>query len=396
MQHAAMPDSSDLLAEGVPAVLRRVAPPAAPWPAGIVRTAAGSGLLVDLAELSDCAFGPPAEHVARPSEIFRTREGHLALLPALSRPLVAGALSPGAAVTLAVSVLRGIREAGAGATGRWWLTDGGAPVLVPVRGGDDAASAGAALVRALAAPGMPPVFAELSADLDGLVDLDDEAVAQWEERLFGAAVPAPVGAPALDASPLRRRSGERSAHGTVALLRAFDGGIAAAVSDAAASLGRTLRGLRGRRAPVAIAAAAVAAGVLVVGLGWPAADAPPAGTADAATGAPAQRADDPARPASAAPAAGEELGAVAAELAARLRSCGDPGCRAGILEDPRTALPEGGAMSIAEARLTIVDDLGGIAVVRADAAGHRSQIVVMVARDDTWLVRDVYDVTDQP
>ena len=39
---------------------------------------------------------------------------------------------------------------------------------------------------------------------------------------------------------------------------------------------------------------------------------------------------------------------------------------------------------------------GGVAVVRADAAGFASQAVVLVETDERWLVRDVYDLADQP
>ncbi|MDQ1128590.1 hypothetical protein [Microbacterium sp. SORGH_AS_0888] len=389
-----MTETTDPLTAGTPEILRRVGPPAAPWPAGLVRTAAGPALLVELDELSDAAFGPPAEHVARPSEIFRTVEGHLALLPALSRPLAPAPRSAGAAVTLAVSIVRGLGEAGGHACGQWWLAEGGAPVFVPVRDGEDAASAAVELLRALAGPGASDVFAELAEELARPEELDAVATAQWEERLFRTATPAPITAASADQDAMRRRRRTEPAPGlAVPVLRALDGPLASAVSDAATSLRRTAARLRGRRAPVVIAAGAIALVVIAVGLGWPEPGDPPSaavptdGTYSAPPSATTATGDTGGLP--------EPVDA-ARELSERLSSCGDARCRAEVLEDPATVVPEDGAATAPQATLTLVDDLGGIAVVRAEAEGRPSQLIVMVARNDSWLVRDVYDAADQP
>jgi hypothetical protein len=46
---------------------------------------------------------------------------------------------------------------------------------------------------------------------------------------------------------------------------------------------------------------------------------------------------------------------------------------------------------------TLLDDFGGAAVVRVDAAGgeHPPQLVVLVQSEGRWLLRDVYAVAEQ-
>ncbi|MGW8483844.1 hypothetical protein ACWGJP_11965 [Microbacterium sp. NPDC055903] len=44
----------------------------------------------------------------------------------------------------------------------------------------------------------------------------------------------------------------------------------------------------------------------------------------------------------------------------------------------------------------LVDDYGDLAVVRIGAQDERAQMMVLIRIDDEWLVRDVYDVADQP
>jgi hypothetical protein len=48
--------------------------------------------------------------------------------------------------------------------------------------------------------------------------------------------------------------------------------------------------------------------------------------------------------------------------------------------------------------VTLLDDFGDIAVLRVDAsdASIPSQMVVILRRDEKWLLRDVSDVAQQP
>ena len=48
--------------------------------------------------------------------------------------------------------------------------------------------------------------------------------------------------------------------------------------------------------------------------------------------------------------------------------------------------------------IQVLDDFGGVAVVRvSDSRGEDAdQLVVIARRDDSWLLRDVHDVTQQP
>ena len=78
---------------------------------------------------------------------------------------------------------------------------------------------------------------------------------------------------------------------------------------------------------------------------------------------------------------------------------GAPGCLTGILEDPsRPTVPGIVDAPTAEHTLTLLDDFGAVAVLRADpvAAGPSAQLVTVVRHDDRWLLRDVHDITQQP
>ncbi len=85
-------------------------------------------------------------------------------------------------------------------------------------------------------------------------------------------------------------------------------------------------------------------------------------------------------------------------LDARIACGGAPDCLATVVADA-TTLPEGAIdLPAGERTLTLLDDFGDIAVLRLDAAdGARpSQMVVILKRDEKWLLRDVSDVAQQP
>ncbi|MBT8797175.1 hypothetical protein J0P97_03685 [Microbacterium flavum] len=50
----------------------------------------------------------------------------------------------------------------------------------------------------------------------------------------------------------------------------------------------------------------------------------------------------------------------------------------------------------AAATATLLDEYGGVAVLRIEESGRPPQILVLVTSDGKWLIRDVYDVADQP
>ena len=120
----------------IPQALRELTAAEAPF-AGVLRAGDPPTVWVDAA-----AFGASpawaahgAEHLLAPMDAAGTPEGSRVVLPhcpvRLDEVLTDGSPPPGVLVTLAVSALRGAREAdGLGAeAGRWWVTTEGRPVL---------------------------------------------------------------------------------------------------------------------------------------------------------------------------------------------------------------------------------------------------------------------------
>ncbi|GAB3599356.1 hypothetical protein [Microbacterium tumbae] len=76
---------------------------------------------------------------------------------------------------------------------------------------------------------------------------------------------------------------------------------------------------------------------------------------------------------------------------------GDPECPTALAEganaDPEAILGASGTVAP-----VLVDDYGDIAVVRIGGDGAKSgeQMLVLIRQDGKWLVRDAYDVADQP
>ncbi|WP_061781763.1 hypothetical protein [Microbacterium hominis] len=185
------------------------------------------------------------------------------------------------------------------------------------------------------------------------------------------------------------------------------GGEPAVPSAAASPARRSHR----HRAP-ALVAAAIALVVVGVGVAWPVDDAPSAAIGTASTGAhgsasegastPSPTATAPRAAPTAAPTAG--AGADAADeraqvdgLLSELAACVAGGVCDGVLEDPTASMPVGVATDAAAARrIDVLDEYGGVAVYRVSADGRAPQVVVLVSTDGKWLVRDVYDVADQP
>jgi len=66
------------------------------------------------------------------------------------------------------------------------------------------------------------------------------------------------------------------------------------------------------------------------------------------------------------------------------------------MEDPGAAVPSGVVAEPRARTVTLLDEYGGVAVFRVEADDRPAQILVLVSDDGKWLVRDVYDVADQP
>ncbi|GAA3021725.1 hypothetical protein [Microbacterium dextranolyticum] len=181
-----------------------------------------------------------------------------------------------------------------------------------------------------------------------------------------------------------------------------------------------------RRAPWAVAAA-VGVVVIIAGLAWPDAGASPSDrdanaaevgshpaeaspTASASASASAQdeasfppgtegaraSGDDHGEP-SAQPTGGADPAAGARVALTALRDCASVDACGQVFETPGRALPEGVVAHATDAtQVTLLDEYGGIAVLRIEDGGRAAQILVMVSKNGKWLVRDVYDVADQP
>lgn len=428
----------------LPGPLRRVSPPEAPYPGEIVASRSGTSYRVAASIVPRELWSAiPGGHLLAPDDVDRVADSTVVILPLVGARLCGGStafdLIPGQAVTLAVSVLRGAVDAARSEwrEGEWWSTSDGRPVLVPT--GTRAWDLSSRIVL-----GRIPDAAIPRALRDRLVEaLADRvtlpfAAPALEDDLFALATPEPfVPGPAEPVRPmLSRPSGEDSegeaegeAEASTSVVRTaasglVDGDVMRRVTSAATGVraeirravgglmrrwGRPATGaarLAGKRRVMWVALGAVAA-TLVVGFSLPH-DA----DADARSVSHERRADKPtplARPEDPTldhpitPAAGDETPPLepAFQVIDELADCwqaNEPTCRASLLERADAALPDGIATADAPREVRVLDDLGGVEVVRVDdPSGQRpAQVVVVVAHDEKRLVRDVYDVADQP
>lgn len=369
----------------------------------------------------------------------------------------ARAWEAGAIVTAAVSVLRGAAEAErCGFTvGSWWVDADGCPLLAPT--GPPWQDETVALLTELAeaAPAGLRQTVLAAATLISERRVTPARRERVEGELFAAADPAPlppVGATGETAGPLLpRRAVQRERDSTdltsdaptwatalidrdvatrllhvlaglrsaprraMAVLRrrrpdaAPERGARPAASPTTASAPTDDRPRRRRGAPLLVAAAAAAI-IVVGGLAWPgnestsptaseaAASTPSTGDREVSgpTATPDPGASEPPAPAA---ADGDEGGAIARRLLADLATCSraqNADC-SDILEDPTNGIPAGVVIEDAELReVTLLDEYGGVAAYRVSGGQHPSQVLVVVHADGKWLIRDVYDVADQP
>lgn len=367
--------------------------------------------------------------------------------------------TPGQVVTLAVSMLRGgvhAQELGV-SEGEWWVAEDGRPVLVP--GGATPWQVAASDILE-AASSVPATASAVRHVIDALREPVGfvRAAPGLEDELFAAAASAPL--PLADGSRARgagggpRAAASRSERGepvadevTGAIERLVDADIARATRQALSSVQTTIgaaagavtqlvarhpssrarpprahrrsrarsrahtRPKRGRttappRRRLWLVAGAAVVATLAIGLLWPHASSDPDATRSttaASSSPPTPRAPGAIREHGEPSAAvtEEDDAARAAASVERLATClqrSDASCRGDVLERPDADIPPGVATAPAAREVTLLDDLGDVVVVRVeDPARERpAQIVVLVARDDERLVRDVYDVADQP
>lgn len=376
---------------------------------------------------------PPLDHHLRMSSPAASVlvEPFDAYLRRRSRSAIA--FTAGEAVTAAVALLRGCR----GATGRfagtrWWLRADGCPVAEEEDGEPDAIAATADALERIAA------ITDDDATRDMVTRARESVLTrpprEWdavERRLFQHAGPIPLVlgplTPVVEEPPASAVQATPSAPSRVLAL------IDADLADAVHEVLRDVRE-RWRRSPVVrFGTMCAAAGAIIVVTGllmWPtpdgsaasapgpsesrtvgespSADAPSAFplAADTATDEPtmtppavsvtpdetATKPDQPTEGSSAASAAPVDA---ARDLFAEIDRCvGDTACVAAHEEDsgfPHEPLLAGAR----DADIELIDDFGGVVVVRL-SADSTTQYVTLVRQKDRWLVRAVRTVADQP
>lgn len=423
-----------------------------PWRGSLVCGPTGEmGVTVDAGLLGAEWVGWTAAvtgHVLTPRDILRRPDGHDVLLPVcterveefLARRAATGAdLTSGEAVTVAVSLLRGwaeLQETPSDVRGAWWLTDHGRPVFASDSADRAVAEATIELLSDLTR-GVPELADALAEVIDPVPDPRrlDRALERAEGRVFSIADPVALATTTFGPKRVRDRmlpEGRRIEEEApapnrpwqLAFARHLDADWADLVSQTTTGLWRSVRARRpgGRRRPWLLAGG-LAAAIVAGGLLWPTGPGGPA-TADGAasrdaeapspvpspSAAPVPMPDPTARgdaedathddstggiePSEGAPA---DLASIADALLAGRSACGgESACLEGVLETADAQFPPGVVDLAAEERsVTLLDEFGGAAVLRAEAAGGTPQLVVIVRADGRWLLRDVYDVAQQ-
>ncbi|KTR94352.1 hypothetical protein NS220_09410 [Microbacterium testaceum] len=335
-------------------------------------------------------------------------------------------LTPGESVTLAVGLLRGCRRVEDRAhAANWALTARGCPVLVDDVEGEDAVGVTASALAQLAEMIDDEDRALIEGARDAVLTQPPLAWEEAERRLFAWAAPVPLVlgplAPRVDDGgtppPAIRRQ--------PIFLSAVDADLATLVTAAMNDLREKWGIWRYRRA---FAFAVVAAGVAVVlGLVLPTgatSPAPPTGSTASPSSSSGDPTPDATRPTSPHPSvrptvldpgrptplltvetpapspaesssAEEDIVDAAKELLTAYSACaGDIVCEQSLREgraDPGEAIPT----DPAGARISLVDDFGGLSVVRVDGGGE-PQYITLVRENDRWLVRAVRTGANQP
>ncbi|GAA3947544.1 hypothetical protein [Microbacterium soli] len=442
------------LVPGAHRVIRLLYGTESPYPGALVRDGDGQRVCVDAAAAETGLWDfASAEHVVGVRDVLRTADGHGALLPwciepvavFLARREAAGRpLSSGEVTTLVGSLLRGTTEVGATPLrGRWWLDDRARPLFAPGEG-VTCGEAAAGLVERIGATCSDRALQRVLTRIrDGLADhrVVQRALDGWERELMDLAAPraleqrvyAPERVQEIPlhrargpqdpragerGSPREHRMGERLARAAEGVRRAVSalrermlgrgrpvvGSFYATERPTAADAPRTPR----RR--MLLVAGAAAAAVLLGGLLWPAGggQSSPSPAAVAETTrlhAPAEGGADPegrgsARTPSPTASIPTDLAQTARALlkeAARCTHEGDPQCARAVVAGSAPTVLERVGPDADGRDAAVIEDYGDVAVIRlAETSARSEQMLVLERAEDGWLVRDVYDVADQP
>ena len=438
-------------------LIRRVdASTESPWSGMLAHSeSGGTVLLVDVEELGAEWPGWLVRadgHLLAPIDLVRRSNGHDAVISPCAERLAdflgrraEAVLDDGERLTIAVSLLRGLVEAvdlpdALETRGEWWLSEGGRPVFALCTSPRSITDETEKLLQDVeigAGDRLEPALAEVIETIRDPSRLIRNA-ARLEQALFAAVTPEPLATTIF--APRRARAAvawDNTADDVVGeretlvgrLARHVDADLADAFSQATTAVWRRFRADKAprKRRPIIVAGAAAAA-VVAGGLLWPAGG-PATAQPEPPTSSPSTTAAEPVAvdpevtgggvaegesvstgadtgvqdaesAASGDTGAPESLvSALDALLGGRTSCGGEAGCLAAFLEDPLDSLPAG-AIDLPPAQRTIefVDDFGGAAVleVAASDAEGAVQLVVIVRRDEKWLIRDVMDVPDQP
>lgn len=402
------------LSGSAPTVLREVRPPQAPWPGVLVTDAHGLGVLVDADVVAGSfAYWDDSDgHVAVPRDVLLTPDGVRVVMPVCTSSLASllrrwedDPPPLGELVTAAVSVIRGAGQGrGDGLAGSWWLRDDGRPVFAS---GSDTTALTEASAAALAVMSALADSAQASSLLRGIANEMRGAEAgtlpteEWEDAVFALAPASALsttsrpstlptrGSASPPARTTRRRNatraGGRAAHRRI-------GRLAPVVQRVVGRVRTVVPGGRGRWMLAAVAGALV----LLAGSMWPTSD-PPAESPVAPNTASDSGAST-APPASPAAAATHEAGVdIVRALVRGVRECPDAACRGEFWETTEAVRPSD-LPDPDDSTLELVDDLGGVMVVRTRPPGGASgQVLVIVQVDDgRWRLRDVRPLGPTP
>jgi hypothetical protein len=322
------------------------------------------------------------------------------------------AVTTGEAATLAVGVVRGCAAAPSRAAGgEWRLTAEGRPVLDDHPGGADIVTATVAVLDELVSlvdADVRPGFARLR---DGV--LTDPPPA-WEisvRRLLSVVEPQPLVlgplTPLVDEGLSRVAEEDARGSATTLLDRLRDAvrgvspralllgaGVAVALAVGVAVVTQPVTPAdAGNRidARVSTPSASMLPGVDEAVT--PSARGGVAATEPAPTPEDADAALSSPRPSEPSVPLEDDVKVAALTVLRTLASCTDEDCASALWESrpPETRAP----LDPTSAELEVIDDFGGVAVVRLTGADH-TQYVTLVRHNDRWLVRSLEEVADQP
>lgn len=414
-----------------------------PWPGALVCGPTGeTAVAVDAELLGERWRGWTADaggHVLAPQDVLRRPDGHDVLLPVCTERLAdfldrrgGEDLSAGEGVTIAVSLLRGLGQletpADDDVRGAWWLTEAGRPVFATDTSEARLVEQTTELLARIAHD--VPVLADAVTEVIGAVHQArrGRVLERAEAEIFAVAEPTALATTTFGPKRARDRASPESETATAdtapplhawpfALSRHLDAEWADLVSRTTTGVWRALRTPRqGRRRPWLVAGV-LACAIIAGGLLWPTGDGGPATAGTSLPSATPVTAPSSSTAPESPPAGGEpapeEDGAVDAPaaagptdlssttmalLTARTRCADDPTCLEGVLENREARYPPG-VVDLDEGgrSLTLLDEFGGAAVLRAEAvaADAAPQLVVIVQIEGRWLLRDVYDIAEQ-